>query len=106
MWGAGMIRFGSRRDDEPSTSGSRHRWSRLVPMLALVGVVVLLSGCGSEVIQPYSHISPQTDKANDIQTLYKITFWAALIVFIGVQAAILYTALRFRRRNEERPQQV
>jgi len=75
-------------------------------MLALVGVVVLLSGCGSEVIQPYSHISPQTEKANDIQTLYKIIFWAALIVFIGVQAAILYTALRFRRRNEERPQQV
>jgi len=75
-------------------------------MLALVGVVVLLSGCGSEVVQPYSQIAPQTTKADDIQTLYKITFWAALIVFIGVQAAILYTALRFRRRNEERPEQV
>ena len=57
-------------------------------------------------MQPYSHIAPQTDKAEDIQTLYKITFWAALIVFIGVQAAILYTALRFRRRNEDRPEQV
>ena len=98
-----MIRFGPRQEDQTSTSRSRHRWSRLVPMLALVGVVVLLSGCGSEVVQPYSHITPQTEKANDIQTLYKITFWAALIVFIGVQAAILYTALRFRRRNEDVP---
>ena len=101
-----MIRFGPRQEDQTSTSRSRHRWSRLVPMLALVGVVVLLSGCGSEVVQPYSHITPQTEKANDIQTLYKITFWAALIVFVGVQAAILYTALRFRRRNEDRPEQV
>ncbi|MDF3043419.1 MAG: cytochrome c oxidase, subunit [Thermomicrobiales bacterium] len=101
-----MIRFGPRQEAEMSTPRSRHRWSRLVPMLALVGVVVLLSGCGPEVVQPYSHITPQTDKAEDIQTLYKITFWAALIVFVGVQAAILYTALRFRRRNEDRPEQV
>jgi cytochrome c oxidase subunit II len=101
-----MIRFGPRQEAETSTSRSRQRWSRLVPMLALAGVVVLLSGCGSEVVQPYSQIYPQTDKAEDIQTLYKITFWAALIVFVGVQMAILYTALRFRRRNEDRPEQV
>ncbi len=100
-----MIRFGPRQVDETATSRSHRHWSRLVPLLALVGVV-LLSGCGSEVVQPYSHITPQTGKTEDIQTLYKITFWAALIVFIGVQAAILYTALRFRRRNEERPEQV
>ena len=49
-----MIRFGPRQEDQTSTSRSRQRWSRLVPMLALVGVVVLLSGCGSEVVQPYS----------------------------------------------------
>jgi cytochrome c oxidase subunit 2 len=87
-------------------SGSRNLWSRLAPMLALAALVVLLTGCGSEVAQPYTTITPQTEKANDIQNLYKITFWGALVVFIGVQAAILYTALRFRRRNEERPQQV
>jgi cytochrome c oxidase subunit 2 len=75
-------------------------------MLALVGVVILLAGCGPDPGQPYSTISPQTEKADDIQTLYKITFWAALIVFIGVQVAIGYTALRFRRRGEERPEQV
>ena len=34
-------------------------------------------------------------------------FWLALIVFVGVQAALVYTALRFRRRaTDERPQQV
>jgi heme/copper-type cytochrome/quinol oxidase subunit 2 len=95
-----MIRFGPRQEDQTSASRSHHRRSRFVPLLALVGVVVLLSGCGAEVAQPFSQIAPQTEKAQDIQTLYKITFWAALIVFIAVQAAILYTALRFRRRNE------
>ena len=46
---------------------------------------MLLAGCGSEVVQPYSHIAPTNGKTEDIQTLYKIIFWAALIVFIGVQ---------------------
>jgi cytochrome c oxidase subunit 2 len=101
-----MIGFGSRREDETLSSRSRQRWSRLVPMLALVGVVVFLSGCGPEVAQPYTTITPQTEKAEDIQNLYKITFWAALIVFVGVQVAIAYTAIRFRRRNENRPEQV
>jgi cytochrome c oxidase subunit II len=100
-----MSRFGPRRDDTTSrTRGGP--WSRLVPMLALVAVVVLLAGCGPEVNQPYSTISPQNAKTEDIQRLYKITFWAALVVFIGVQMAIAYTAIRFRRRNEQRPEQV
>src|SRR5215204_1615377 len=101
-----MIRFGPRQEDETPMSRSRHRWSRLVPLLALVGVVVLLSGCGAEVVQPYSQITPQTAKAEDIQTLYKIIFWAALIVSIGVQAAIIYSALLFGLRNDQRHDQV
>lgn len=69
-----MIGFGPRQEDETTMSRSRRRWSRLVPMLALAGVVVLLSGCGAEIAQPYTIITPQTEKAGDIQTLYKITF--------------------------------
>jgi cytochrome c oxidase subunit 2 len=76
----------------------------LLPLLALAGLV--LAGCGPEVNQPYSSIWPQTDKAHDIQGLYQLTFWAALVVFVGIQVAIGYTALRFRRRGEERPEQV
>ena len=85
----------------------RTRWSRAVPMVALVAMVGLLAGCGPEINQPYSTISPQTGKANDIQWLYQIIFWAALLVFIGVQMAIAYTAIRFRRRRgAARPEQV
>jgi cytochrome c oxidase subunit 2 len=75
-------------------------------VLALAAVVVLLTGCGPEVPQGYSTINPQNAKTEDIQNLYKIIFWASLVVFIGVQVALGYTALRFHRRNEDRPEQV
>lgn len=99
-----MSRFGPRQGEEatPSRGG---RWPRLVPLLALAAIVVL-TGCGPEVDQVYSTISPQNEKTNDIQWLYQIIFWAALIVFIGVQMAIAYTAIRFRRRGNRRPEQV
>ncbi len=100
-----MIRFGPRQIDGATTSRVR-RWPRLIPMLALVSMVVVLAGCGAEVNQPYSTISPQNSKTQDIQWLYQITFWASLIVFIAVQLAIAYTAIRFRRRGANRPEQV
>ena len=100
-----MSRFGPRRGDQPSTARGG-RWSRLVPMLALVAMVVVLAGCGAEVNQPYTTITPQTSKAQDIQWLYQIIFWASLIVFVAVQMAIVYTVIRFRRRSNVRPEQV
>ena len=78
---------------------------RLVAMLALAaGTVLLLSACGDE--KPYSHVTPKTENARDIQFLYKVIFWMALVVFVGVQALIFYTALRFKRRNDDRPEQI
>jgi cytochrome c oxidase subunit 2 len=99
-----MSRFGPRQGNGETSRGAR--WSRVVPMLALVGVVGLLAGCVAEVGQPYSTISPQNPKTEQIQWLYQIIFWAALIVFVAVQFAIAYTVIRFRRRNNIRPEQV
>jgi cytochrome c oxidase subunit 2 len=99
-----MSKFGPRRGSEEAPPAGR--WPRLGAVVALLAVVTLLTGCGPEVVQPYSHIFPQTEKAQDIQNLYKIIFWASVIVFVGVQTAIGYTALRFRRRNDVRPAQV
>lgn len=99
-----MSRFGPRQENGETSRGVR--WTRVVPMLALVGVVGLLTGCGFEVAQPYSTISPQNAKTEQIQWLYQIIFWAALIVFVAVQFAIAYTVIRFRRRSNARPEQV
>jgi len=83
------------------------RWAPTLALLLVAGVA--LAGCGGlEIVegQPYSHISPATDKAEDIQGLYRLIFWLALVVFVGVQTAIVYTVLKFRRRSEARPPQI
>lgn len=86
---------------------SRTSVRRAVTLVGLtVGAAFLLVACGGEV-HPYTTTSPSTENARDIQGLYKILFWLGLIVFIGVQAALVYTVLRYRRRaSDERPQQV
>jgi cytochrome c oxidase subunit 2 len=93
---------------------SRRRTSlfRLVTILSLVllaAAVVMPRVVRAQTDDnPYSTISPETGVARDIQWLYQFIFWGALIVFIGVQFAIAYTAMRYRRRAESdaRPQQV
>lgn len=82
---------------------------RTVTVVSLLTIAALTLGSyavGAE--RPYSTVSPKTDTANDIQFLYKIVFWLALIVFVGVQFGVAYTALRYRRRheNEPRPEQI
>ncbi len=77
--------------------------------VALVAAIGLSVGAvGAQTDTPYSTIDPASPGADDIQTLYKLIFWMALVVFIGVQFAIVYTAMRFRRSAPaaERPAQI
>lgn len=86
-------------------SGRRGGVARAFPLVALLAVVgLVLAGCGEA--SPYSQITPRTEKASDIQWLYELIFWLAALVFVGVQAFIIYTVLRWRRRNEDRPEQI
>ena len=103
-----------RSDDglAQTTRPTRNRtWVlRRVLTLGALAVVALtiLAACGPEVDKPYSTTSPASPTAEDIQSLYKLVFWLALIVFVGVQFAIVYTALRFRRTRtaKRRPAQI
>lgn len=89
----------------PRATEQRPLIARLGGLAALALLVVLvLAGCG--VQQPFTTISPQSTKAEDIQWLYEILFWASLVVFVAVQVGIVYTILRFRRRHNDRPEQV
>ncbi|MER3438459.1 MAG: hypothetical protein C4346_13230, partial [Chloroflexota bacterium] len=71
------------------------RAATLLSLALLAGVAILPRAVSAE--NPYSTISPRTEVASDIQFLYKLIFWMALVVFVGVQAGIVYTVLRFRR---------
>jgi cytochrome c oxidase subunit II len=88
----------------------RSLYMRLTVMLTLAmlaGAALLPAVVGAQQ-SPYSTISPQSPQAREIQDLYSLVFWLALIVFVGVQIGIVYTALTFRRKSEEddRPEQV
>ncbi len=90
-----------------STGGRRRTLMRLVTLFALLvmAVGVLLPAVSAE--SPYTTLTPQSSQADDIQWLYRLVFFLALVVFIGVQIAIVYTVLRYRRRaNDERPEQL
>jgi len=52
---------------------------------------------------PESGGSPQ---ANEIDSLYKIELWIALVIFVAVQGALLYALIRFRRRKDSVPAQI
>ena len=66
--------------------------------LALMAVV-FLAACGDDK-SPYSSITPRSSIADEVQGIYKLVFWLALVIFVGVQAAIVYTVMKFRRRRE------
>src|SRR5688572_21020777 len=86
--------------------GTAARIAILFTVTLVVLAAILPGVVGAQ--SPYSSISPATDQANDINDIYKLTFWLALIVFVGVQIGIAWTVLRYRRRSdeEERPEQM
>jgi cytochrome c oxidase subunit II len=77
---------------------------RAVAIFTLVAIAasVLLPNIASAG-SVYTTLSPRTSDANDIQSIYKLIFWMALVVFIGVQGGVVYTALRYRRRSDSEP---
>ena len=76
-----------------------------VGALLTMAAALLLPRLVAAETDPYTQIAPKSDVADDIQFLYKIVFWLALLVFIGVQMVIVWTVLRYRRRggSDERP---
>jgi cytochrome c oxidase subunit 2 len=86
---------------QPIRTSTRVRLFVLASVLILGGMFVLPDLAAA--FDPYSTLSPESKDARDIQFLYKVIFWIALAVFIGVQIAIVMTVLKYRRRHEDEP---
>jgi cytochrome c oxidase subunit II len=71
------------------------RRARLIGIV-LVAVLVL-AGCGS--------LTPVTDVGEEIRDLYNLLFVAAAVIFVLVEAAIVFAVLRYRRRSDMLPPQ-
>ncbi|HWV22821.1 MAG TPA: cytochrome c oxidase subunit II [Thermomicrobiales bacterium] len=83
--------------------------SRMLTLGVLaVSALMVLAACGPNVDKPYSTLTPASPTADDVQGLYKLLFWLSLVVFVSVQFAIIYLALRYKRRSSvtKRPPQI
>ena len=71
---------------------------RRARLIGTVGVAVLvLSGCGA--------LTPVTEQGHEIRDLYNLLFVAAAVVFVLVEAAIVFAVFRYRRRSDMLPPQ-
>ncbi|HET8788908.1 MAG TPA: cytochrome c oxidase subunit II transmembrane domain-containing protein, partial [Actinomycetes bacterium] len=71
---------------------------RRAQLIGIVLVAVLvLAGCGS--------LTPVTEEGVEIRDLYNLLFVAAAVVFVLVEAAIVFAVLRYRRRGDMLPPQ-
>jgi len=84
---------------------SRRITSAAWPALVAAALwLVLAPGASADVLTPESGGSPNADR---IDTLYKITFYMGVVVFVAVESLLIYTLWKYRhRRGNPEPAQI
>jgi cytochrome c oxidase subunit II len=76
------------------------RWTHLAVVTALaaalIAMLVAAPAAFADFFTPESGGSPQ---AEDIDTLYKITLYIGIVVFVGVEATLLWSLIKYRARR-------
>ena len=81
------------------------RWSRLIGVVLPVALLALLAGCTPS--HPQSTFDTLGPVARSQATLFYVIFWVGLAVFILVTGALIYAAIRYRRRpGDGDPEQI
>ena len=75
----------------------------LALLAAVAGLLAVAAGASADALTPESGGSPNAD---EIDSLYKIVFVVAIVVFVGVEGTLLYSVLRFRARKGRIPAQI
>jgi cytochrome c oxidase subunit 2 len=70
------------------------RWAAVI---ALVMIAVVVTSCSGDSY-PQSTLHPLSDETVAIDALYRQIFWWAVLVFVVVESALLFTLIRFRKR--------
>ncbi|MFN2483594.1 MAG: cytochrome c oxidase subunit II [Candidatus Limnocylindria bacterium] len=79
----------------------RHaRATRATIFVALLALLALVAGCG--VLTPPEPATYQADAVND---LYLLIFGIAIVIFVVVEGLIVWSVVRYRRRDERLPSQ-
>jgi cytochrome c oxidase subunit II len=82
--------------------GPKHK--KFLLFFLLGSIAALIPGCSS---QSPSALYPASPNATSISNLFYFIFWIAVAVFVIVEALLLYSVVRFRRKSDdEMPTQV
>jgi cytochrome c oxidase subunit 2 len=84
-------------------SRTRRRAFAIAFAASLAGGLALAAGASADFLTPQSGGSPNAD---DIDTLYKIVLAVAVVIFVGVEGALLYSLVKFRARKDAVPAQI
>jgi cytochrome c oxidase subunit 2 len=82
---------------------TRTRVFAVALLAAIAGVLVLSTGASADLWTPESSGS---GNAANIDTLYKIILAVAVVVFVGVEGALVYSLVKFRVRKDAVPAQI
>lgn len=75
-----------------------------LPALLLLGIL-LVAGCTTD--SPQNTFAPEGDTADEQRDLFQLVMWPALAILILVEAGLVFSLVRFRRRrDDELPKQV
>ncbi len=78
--------------------------SKLALIVLAIAATVLVAACSPQ--HPQSTFGYAGPVARDQGNLFLLIFWIAVAVFIVVEGAIIYAAIRYRRRDDKIPKQV
>ena len=87
----------SNRTRPDLTTRARARRTTVAKVVLGLGALFLLSACGGE----QSALDPAGPYAQDPHDLIRIVFAIALVVFILVQGLVVYSVIKFRRREDD-----
>ena len=68
-------------------------------LVAIPLLLLLLSACSQEL--PQNSLDPAGPISRDIDGLFRLVFWIAVVIFVLVQGGLLYSVFRFRMRKGE-----
>jgi cytochrome c oxidase subunit II len=63
---------------------------------AIVALLALAPSAGAGIFTPETSDSPNSES---ISTLYEITLYIAIVIFLGVEGVLIWSLVRFRRRR-------
>jgi cytochrome c oxidase subunit 2 len=76
----------------------------LVPLVALCGLLIFAAAAQAGAITPESGAG--SGNADGINTLYKFVLAVAVVVFVGVEGALIYALVKFRARKGSEAAQI